>query len=912
MEAGAMSLLWLGVILIPLIMLLIVGGSYWLARSWRSKAIQEIELAKSELQQAESRHQNLIKGFKLHSPDDPEPYGPKVKLLQTRLQDIETELQASSEGYHNIQPRLLQQGLSPLQAVVGAPLSLFDLRREITIQRRAVESQQIALAEAEESLRVIDRLPWEVSRLARQSQERGEQIRKSVEGMQRRNIQGTAMENAAEQEGQLRAWLAQIPPNFYSDDEVKVLEGADKEAVIAVYAMLRKIRPDQEKMIAQLHGWEKQFGEAQQKTAQMQQRLASLEAALESAPAMLDLDAGRKQFQGMRVIAQNLQAALGRAEIESLGAISAESERVSQAADELEQTLQLAHTQSADLVVAMAELDQHTREVTAQITSLGSSKIHPVVWTRSSTALLQLNQGARAIGSIDKQRTPEALEHDLIEVQQLSSETLILRDHCQQVADQHAELLALLGGVEFSQAGLWQQNALTQAKRVSEYDPQNWTRTDAVSGLPGELQTLGTGLQQFVTGNPAEPVLEDEIADRLGKTRQLALDSQALRGRMNLIEARLAALQQAENESHEQLEAAKKTLVQVAYLVRSNPFLGGAVQEIDRLQSQLDSLGDELNLRQRGTVETKSRRITAAATKTEQALNCWLDRLNQETQTKVKAITACLTRLDSIAPLDDPPVVEAQRLLASGPPYGVSGYGQKSQFKLDALVREFKQRSDYGQACAAGLRALEDIEKPVVETYNMASQNRQQLKEQANEISAWLRQTQTWPPTSVDLRAEQKEIATLEGQWGAFKAEPVRGIELVKRLGGLSNEYQRSAERVRRLAEQAGKEQDTAETLVREIDHFSQLWEKQFYAQRDNRPAREDIRGLLDQISQELYRIKSQYRERVMDYARVMQALKTLQRKARLHQVALDDSHVIDVNGRVITSRESTRAPGDW
>lgn len=907
-----MSLLWLGVILIPLIMLLIVGGSYWLARSWRSKAVQEIELAKSELGQAESRQQSLAKGLVLHSPNDPEPYGPKVRSLQIKLQAIELDLQALGEGYNNIQARLSRQGLTPLQAVVGAPLSLFDLRREIATQRRAVEEQQLALAEAEESVRVIDRLPWEVTRLTRQSQERGEQIRKIVEEMQRRNLKGTAMEKATEQDGQLRAWLAQIPLYFFSSDEAKVLEGADKEAVIAAYAMLRKIRPDQEKMLAQLHGWEKQYGEAQQKTAQMQQRLATLEAALELAPAGLDLDASRKQFKGMRVIAQNLQAALGRAEIESLGAISTESERVSQAADELEQTLRRARSQTADLEGSMAELAQHTRELSAQITTLGSSRIHPVVWKRSSTGLLSLNQGARAIGPIDKPRTPEALEQDLAEVKRLNSEALNLRDHCQQVAEQHAELLALLGGAELSQAGLWQQNALIQAKRVSEYDPQNWPRADAVTALPGELQALGEGLQQFVTGNPAEPVLEDEIADRLGKTRQLASTIQVLRGRMNLVEIRLAALQQSENESHEQLEAGKKTLVQVAYLARSNPFLGGAVQEIDRLQSQLDSLGDELALRQRGTVESKVRKITVAVTKTEQALNSWLDRLNQDTQSKTKAITACLTRLGSIAPLDDPPVAEAQRLLTSGPPYGASGYSQKSQFMLDALVRELKQRSDYGQACAAGLRALEEIEKPVVETYNAASQNRRQLHEQANEISAWLRQTQAWPPTSVDLKAEQKEIASLDTQWENFKAQPVRGIELVKRLGGLSNEYQRSAERVRRLAEQAGKEQDTAETLVREIDQFSQLWEKQFYAQRDNRPAREDIRGLLDQISQELYRIKSQYRERVLDYTRVLQALQTLQRKARLHQVALDDAHVIDVNGRVITSRESTRAPGDW
>ena len=76
--------------------------------------------------------------------------------------------------------------------------------------------------------------------------------------------------------------------------------------------------------------------------------------------------------------------------------------------------------------------------------------------------------------------------------------------------------------------------------------------------------------------------------------------------------------------------------------------------------------------------------------------------------------------------------------------------------------------------------------------------------------------------------------------------------------------------------------------------------------------ASEDIHKLLNDADQEMYRIKTQYREGALTYDQVLQAIQALHRKVRLYQAVLDDAHVVDVNGRVITSRESKRAPGEW
>ncbi len=918
-ETSADSYLWLGLIIFPLILFFVAGGIWWLSHTYRSKAQVEINLIRIELREAETSLKQLDSQLLRYSTDDPEPYGSKARELRIQLNIAEEGLHGLREQYTSIRERLSNRRVGLLQTIFGIPKVLYYLHKEMSALRSELGRQKEVLSAAEEIGRAMERFPWDIAQQARQSLEKQLQIRQLMEGMRDYNLQGATIEAARLQGKQFDSALRQVPKVFYEDDMVSVFAQVDKTATIDAYEVLRRTRDGQETLLLQLGSWQKQYESAQDKVHQMQQRLINLEGALEAAPTGLDLVQIRQRFEGMRMIGQNLQPGLGRAEIESLPAIAEEGDRVYQAAQELDEELREIRSKAGALEGVLVELAFGLKRLSEQVTILGTSKVHPVAWKQSSNTLSRLSQGVRTLGAIEKQRTPGDLDHDMAEATRLNGEVLVLRSYCEQIAGQHAELLSLLNGAELNQAGLWLQNALNQVKRVGEYDPENWPRADGVPALPMELQSFGDGLQRLVAGNPSQPIGENQVGQRLEETRRLEQDSQALRGRMNLVEGWLAALQASENQAREQLEEARKNLAQTIYLARSNPLLSGAVQDIDRMQRQLDGLGSELDQRQHGTVDNKVRRINGLAARIEQSLNNWLEQLDQDAQASVKALTASLTRLDSIALLEDAAVSNARRLLASKPLTigalairpGFKGSHEISM-KMDERVIELKRRSEYGQACAAGLRALEELEKPVVESYNFASQHRQQLQGQYSEISAWLRQTRSWPPSSVKIDSEEKDLARLETEWGAVKGKPERGIELVKRLGELSNAFQRLAERIRRLAEQAGTEQDQAEALVGEIDQYIQLWEKQFHSQGNNPLAKEEIRELLNHIQYEVYRIKLQYRERSFDYSQVMQGLQALHRKARLYQVALDETHVIDMNGRVIASRESTRTTEEW
>ncbi len=186
------------------------------------------------------------------------------------------------------------------------------------------------------------------------------------------------------------------------------------------------------------------------------------------------------------------------------------------------------------------------------------------------------------------------------------------------------------------------------------------------------------------------------------------------------------------------------------------------------------------------------------------------------------------------------------------------------------------------------------------------------MQDQFNAANSWLRQKNTWPPVEVDGEAEFKQFGKIEADWGSLKEKPIKAIDLVKRLGDFAREYQALAVKMGQLIDRGNREQKDIQKLESELDEYLGLWEKLEKTYQDNLDAREDIHKLLDEADQEMYRVKTQYREGRHDYTAVFQAIQSLHRKVRLYQAVLDDAHVVDVNGRVIASKESKRAPGEW
>jgi FMN phosphatase YigB (HAD superfamily) len=111
-------------------------------------------------------------------------------------------------------------------------------------------------------------------------------------------------------------------------------------------------------------------------------------------------------------------------------------------------------------------------------------------------------------------------------------------------------------------------------------------------------------------------------------------------------------------------------------------------------------------------------------------------------------------------------------------------------------------------------------------------------------------------------------------------------------------------ERVHQASERVNQEQQQVEEVEIELDEYVRLWQDQWRANRNSHQADQEINELLSDTERELNEIKNDYRHEKKDYDDTLQALKLLHRRVRLAQVAVDDTHVIDMNGRSIAYRE--------
>jgi len=108
----------------------------------------------------------------------------------------------------------------------------------------------------------------------------------------------------------------------------------------------------------------------------------------------------------------------------------------------------------------------------------------------------------------------------------------------------------------------------------------------------------------------------------------------------------------------------------------------------------------------------------------------------------------------------------------------------KMRLPLDKVITELKRHSDHWQACMAALNALQDF-KPLIETYKEADFQRDKTCQALSAAASGMRQKRTWPPTSVTLEEETKELDKIEGQWQALKESQTRAIARVAQLSNL-------------------------------------------------------------------------------------------------------------------------------
>jgi len=893
--------------LIPLLLLATVGGLFLLGRYLQGEAQVGLKRLRSDLRRFQNERKQLELAAGAYSVNDPEPYHSQVIGLRQKLAILQRRSDQLERRHIDLHQQAANLSHNRLQSMFRAPYDWHRLRQEATGLETDLSQASLLLGQALQHESAIQGLSWEVARQARETVQCQQDASQVLNELRSANIYGDTFEAATAQEQQALTALAQIPRLYLEADEASLLEQASKENTALVYEIVRLNRPKLDELLTQSQSWQTQYQSTRDSIARMRQALDELGHTLGAITAALDASdeqARSEQFEG---IAQSLQATLSRLEVESMALVSQEAGKITQAAQQSNQVLRQARQDWSALEALQNELTGGFSDLSLQLATLGAKSTHPVKWELSLEQLAQLNRQANALNRRRKPRNPAAVSADLAAANQTSAGQKELARRCLQIGQVHADLLLLLDSPQFKQLPKWLENAHQLVEQVSRYAPENWSRSDGVESLSAQVQALSEEAGRLATVGPAEPISELDLPDRLDETRQLAQDYSQLLSRCENIQKRLEDLQHSQEQAQSELENLAKILTQIQLVASSNQFLAGlAAQEIERLLGNVQSLQKDLAGPHSGSVTKKVRQTGDLANRVEGFANRWLEQLGKEIQEQTKEMSGELSKLDAIARLEDASVAEARRLLSSSPTYLGSVANGRTRLSLQDTVLELKRRSGFWQECTASQKALENV-RQLVDTYAETSYQRQKTRELLAQASTWGGQKRSWPPTSATLEVETKEMEKIEGQFQALKEQGGKAISLVAQFSNLSSRYQTLAERLKQGAGRAAQEQSQVEDLETSLNDLVGPWQDRLGEYRDNPDASLEIRELLDSVDGEMKRIRRQYTQGAMDYNQVLLALRTLQRKVRFYQVALDDEHAVDASGRVTRRRQSER-----
>ena len=896
-----MTLSETGLWLLPLILVASLVALFLFTRHWRKATHARLSQLRGQLRQLEATHKGLVQQAERYPVDSPEPYGKPAQAIHSQLGSLQTKLADFKDGYIALQDKLHELNQNRFRALVAAPYLWNDLH---TSASRLDQKTSVIInhqQDVQSTLDQLKQLPWEIAAQARTAHLLQQQLQARLDELESNQVHGATLETTQEKSQGWQAAFAQIPAYFLTGIEAEVLQEASPAVTAEVYSLARHAQPALQDLDQQAEDWQNQRQDAVRQVSQLHTLLGSLERLFNEMPAALELTPLNSEYDRLQQVAQNLEATLGRLEIESVATLIGETLRQQQACASLERELRQARQQLGSLNKILPDLDAAVNLVNEQFEQLSASPILPLRWGASQSQLAELARKAAAIRQHQAPHPPERMRRDLEAATQLLVEAKLLDQQTRATAESHAELLKLLDSPELASDLRWLEGARSLTEKIGGYDPVNWPRLEGAPHLATDLEEFSAHFQRLIAQGTKKPLAEADLPARLEEARWLARGSAELRSRIIKIQNRLDEIQELEEHSRQQLDEAARTLAQVTALERSNEALAKIVHaDLTRLGAALVQAQTELEQRIRGSIEKKVRLTETFTGRLDQSLRHWQTLFSKEIESTKKALSEQLASLQNIAELDEPGIEAAKQLLASPAAHSASKAGSGSESSQSDIVLELKRSCEFWQSCQASRKGLEDVAQPVVELFQEASRHRTNARQMLTSQTESLKGSENWLSGSTGLEGETQEFARLEGTWSALRNQPVRAMALVNQLGKLAARYEGLAERIQQASVKATQGQAQLAQLETDLDELAAQWENLWQAYRDNPTPSEEIRKLLADIDGERDLLQRQFRQGERSFGEVIHTLQQLQRRARLTQVMIDERTALDINGRII------------
>ncbi len=526
---------------------------------------------------------------------------------------------------------------------------------------------------------------------------------------------------------------------------------------------------------------------------------------------------------------------------------------------------------------------------------------NPLIWEKTRSQFDSINLRLERVGQVEMRRTLEQIQAEAGTIQSIQSRQRELAEQCQKAKEAYSEVLGLWASPYIQQGSEWVKKSRAVMAEVKTYDPENWPKEVHVQQYAHDLAELGDLQERVVPHSAGVQVKESELTRLLEAVRRLMDLHTDLRSRLESIQARLKDIQTQEKDTRDELVKVRALLSQVIPLIGANSLLSKtAGSESDKLRASVDQMIQEIDQTANGTVQKKVQKANSQIQRIQQSANKWFVKLSEELTSNLKDLGESLSLLKEVSTLDDPGLVEAEKLVLETGTSSLQDQSAKSgSLSLQDAVVGLRQKNEAWQRSIACIKNLEEIAGPVLDRYKKADKNRQAALDKYSKADRVVPENVAWPPTMQSMTQERQQFQSLERQWATLRQGKMTSLQLVSRLSDLSEQYHGLAIEFDQITDKAEQEQVRVKDYDRRLEESKKLWQQQINAHPDNRSLKDNIQNLLADIEKEYEALKTRYGRGGLPYNQALQNLRLIIRKIDDAQIPYGDNQIIDINGMV-------------
>ena len=800
-------------------------------------------------------------------------------------------------------------------AALGIRWNIFALNKLVKqaekLDQQIIELNKI-LGNLHDRFDEVKEYPWSVALQVRELMEYYQQARKITQNLTMLGLHGEEVDQHIYNLDEIQKDISTIPLYFLVDRREQVLEEVDLNDLRLVVKIAQNRLPEVIRIIRNAESWNNKILSLNLEIDIAQKQIARFMDEISFHPKEINIDEVKAKVEEWNAEIGKIKGSLKEISLFDLDELPRTISNVILKLQELQKQLQKERRLLTNFQNLMKQNLEMKSDIEKILACFEDNKNLRIQWSQCSPLYQQVQTQLSEINTISQPYTYEMLMEGVQKAQVVFSGLKPLRAKMQQTLQDFNALLSARERFFQSNWDAFIEKAKEVENHLLEYHPRNFTHRDWVMNYSKRRVEMDSRYFQMRNILEREFIDENQVTEIKNNLLELINTLETFQDQTNQLLDEYYTIKSQEQQATELLRNSRRDFLRITALVTSHPVLREkAEKEIVQYDHQFDLREAEIQDKQKDLVGKKLQRTLELVAAIEQAGNRWLKIIEKEAWSIANGLSERILEIEEVLQISDPILVRGKELVNQRDTILGKNLQEQKVYRFEELLLEMKRRFDYWSECnSLSKQIIEQIELPVLGVYQECVGLKREAEQRLKQLEGNLPDQRQWPPNSIELSHERRELQILEDKWEYLKEQPYPTIQIVRLLSDLNGGYRGLISKFIQYQQWIQQEQNRIQRIEEDIQRLDRQWEMQ--ANRYN---------YLPEIYRQIYELRLKNQEELesirrywltntsrkspaMDYDIVLKKLIEISRNLATARIAIKTAdgrfESMDINGQLM------------